>query len=407
MVVASQEIVADGVALIDVLTRKRITVMQATPVTWRILLAANWQGNHALKIICGGEALPPDLAQKLLPRAASLWNIYGPTETTIWSSTCKIEPGEKTITIGRPIANTQMYLLDARLHPVPVGVPGELYIGGDGLARGYLNRPELTAERFIPNPFSDDPSDRIYKTGDLARYLSNGTIEHLGRLDFQVKIRGYRIELGEIESVLNQHPAMRQAVVVAREDVPGDKRLVAYVVLKKGLNATVDDLKQHVTKQVPAYMVPSVFMILEAMPLTPNGKVDRGAFPVPELSRHSSEDNFAAPTLPLHSQLVQIWEELLDARPIGTRDNFFDLGGHSLLAARLVIRIEQDWGKKIPLNTLLADATIERLAAVIMQPEDESLVNSTGENSLEGKTRSSRTKKGLFERVAGVMNRRA
>ena len=407
VVVASHEIVADGVALIDVLTRKRITVMQATPVTWRILLAANWQGNHALKIICGGEALPPDLAQKLLPRAASLWNIYGPTETTIWSSTCMIEPGEKTITIGRPIANTQMYLLDARLHPVPVGVPGELYIGGDGLARGYLNRPELTAERFIPNPFSDDPSDRIYKTGDLARYLSNGTIEHLGRLDFQVKIRGYRIELGEIEAVLNQHPAMRQAVVVAREDVPGDKRLVAYVVLKKGLNATVDDLKQHVTKQVPAYMVPSVFMILEAMPLTPNGKVDRGAFPVPESSRHSSEDNFAAPTLPLHNQLVQIWEELLDARPIGTRDNFFDLGGHSLLAARLVIRIEQDWGKKIPLNTLLADATIERLAAVIMQPEDESLVNSTGENSLEGKTRSSRTKKGLFERVAGVMNRRA
>ena len=160
MVIASQEIVADGVALIDVLTRKHITVMQATPVTWRILLAAGWQGNHSLKIICGGEALPPDLAQKLLPRAASLWNIYGPTETTIWSSTCKIEPGEKTITIGRPIANTQMYLLDAHLQPVPIGVPGELYIGGDGLARGYLNRPELTAERFIPHPFSDDPGDR-------------------------------------------------------------------------------------------------------------------------------------------------------------------------------------------------------------------------------------------------------
>jgi amino acid adenylation domain-containing protein len=407
VVIASQEIVADGIALMEVLTRKHVTVMQATPVTWRILLAAGWQGNHSLKIICGGEALPPDLAQQLLPRAASLWNIYGPTETTIWSSTCEIEPGEKTITIGRPIANTQIYLLDAHLQPVPVGVPGELYIGGDGLARGYLNRPELTAERFIPNPFSDNPGDRIYKTGDLTRYRPDGTIVHLGRQDFQVKIRGYRIELGEIEVVLNQHPAVRQAAVVAREDVPGDKRLVAYVVLKKGLNAPVEDLKQHVTKQVPAYMVPSVFMILEAMPLTPNGKVDRGAFPVPELSRHSSQEDFVAPTLPLHSQLVQIWEELLDARPIGTRDNFFDLGGHSLLAARLVMRIERDYGKKIPLNTLLADATVERLAEVIMQPEDESFVTSATEISLKGKTGTSKTKKGLFGRVAGAMNRRA
>jgi acyl carrier protein len=179
------------------------------------------------------------------------------------------------------------------------------------------------------------------------------------------------------------------------------------VVLKKGLNATVEELKQHVTKQVPAYMVPSVFMILEAMPLTPNGKVDRGAFPVPELSRHSSQDSFVAPTLPLHSQLVQIWEELLDARPIGTQDNFFDLGGHSLLAARLVMRIERDYGKKIPLNTLLADATVERLAEVIMQPEDESFGSSATEISLKGKTGISKTKKGLFGRVAGAMNRRA
>ena len=407
VVIASQEIVADGTALMEILTQKHITVMQATPVTWRILLAAGWQGNHSLKIICGGEALPPDLAQQLLLKAASLWNIYGPTETTIWSSTCKIEPGEKTITIGRPIANTQMYLLDTRLQPVPFGVPGELYIGGDGLARGYLRRPELTAERFIPHHFSDSSGDRLYKTGDLARYRSDGTIEHLGRLDFQVKIRGYRIELGEIEAVLNQHSAVHQGVVVAREDVPGDRRLVAYVAMKEGLDTTVEDLKHHVTKQVPAYMVPSVFMILDAIPLTPNGKVDRGAFPVPESSRYSSNDSFVVPTLPLHSQLVQIWEELLDARPIGTRDNFFDLGGHSLLAARLVNRIEQNWGKKIPLHTLLADATIERLAEVIMQPEDETLENHRGENSLEGNTGFLKTKKGLFKRVAGVMNRRS
>jgi len=230
LIVASRDTAADGAALAETLARARVTVMQATPITWRLLLAAGWQGKADLKILCGGEALPLDLAQQLLPRAASLWNLYGPTETTIWSTVCEIGPGDEVVTIGRPIANTQMYLLDPKLQLVPVGVPGELYIGGEGLARGYLNRPELTDERFIPHPFSNRPGARLYKTGDLARYRPDGTIEHLGRLDFQVKLRGFRIELGEIEAVLSQHTAVRQAVVVAREDVPGDKRLVAYVV---------------------------------------------------------------------------------------------------------------------------------------------------------------------------------
>jgi surfactin family lipopeptide synthetase A len=370
LIVASRDTAADGAVLVETLTRSRVTVMQATPITWRLLLAAGWQGKPDLKILCGGEALPLELAEQLLPRAASLWNLYGPTETTIWSTICKIEPGEEVMTIGRPIANTQIYLLDPQLQPVPVGVPGELYIGGDGLARGYLHRPELTAQRFLPHPFSDEPGARLYKTGDLARYRPDGTIEHLGRLDFQVKLRGFRIELGEIEAVLAQHPAVRQAVVVAREDVPGDKRLVAYVVLCEKQTGAVGDLQRHMIKQLPNYMVPSAVVLLEAFPLTPNGKVDRRALPAPKLAKLREEETFVAPRLLIHQQLVQIWEELLDVRPIGIKDNFFYLGGHSLLAARLVDRIEHVFGKRIALSTLFSGPTIEQLAEALQQQEN-------------------------------------
>ncbi len=248
VIVVGRDVVADGVALRETLVRTGTTVMQATPVSWRLLLAAGWEGKPDLKILCGGEALSLVLAQQLLPKVASLWNLYGPTETTIYSSFCKIEPGEKVISIGRPIANTQIYLLDAHWQPVPIGVPGELFIGGDGLARGYLNRSELTSERFIPHPFSNEPGARLYKTGDLARFRPDGTIELLGRLDFQVKLRGFRIELGEIEAVLAQHPVVQQVVVVAREDVPGDKRLVAYVV-QKSQDHDPDELKERAAEQ--------------------------------------------------------------------------------------------------------------------------------------------------------------
>jgi surfactin family lipopeptide synthetase A len=370
VIVASREMAADGAALAEALRRGGVTVMQATPVTWRLLLATGWPGQPTLKVLCGGEALPLDLAQQLLPRVGSLWNVYGPTETTIWSTLCQITPDQEVISIGRPIANTQIYLLDEHLQPVPVGVPGELFIGGDGLARGYLKRPELTVERFLPHPFSDEPAARLYRTGDLARYRSDGTIEHLGRLDFQVKLRGFRIELGEIEAVLVQHPGVRQAVVVVREDQRGDKRLVAYLLTSGQSVPASSELRSFVQKQLPDYMLPSAFVCLEALPLTPNGKVDRRALPAPELTKRTAEETFVVPTLQVHYQLISIWEELLDVRPIGIKDDFFDLGGHSFLAARMIHRIEQVFGKKIPFVTLFAEPTIEHLANALVGEED-------------------------------------
>jgi amino acid adenylation domain-containing protein len=367
IIVASAATAVDGTALIQALTQERITVMQATPITWRILLAAGWQGDPNLKILCGGEALPPELAQQLLSKVGSLWNVYGPTETTIWSTAWEIKPDDEPISIGRPIANTDIYLLDTHRQAVPIGVPGELFIGGDGLARGYLNRPELTAERFIKHPFSDDPNARIYGTGDLAYYQPNGTIVVIGRLDHQVKVRGFRIELGEIESVLSQHPAIQQAVLVVREDTPGDKRLVAYVVPRPGQQPAVDELHRHVQQRLPAYMVPAAFMLMEAFPQTPNGKIDRRALPAPDTVSVERESSFVAPQTLLQQQLADIWKDLLQTHPIGIHDNFFEMGGHSLLAIRLVNRIEQAMGKKLALSTLFAGPTIEQIASTLQQ----------------------------------------
>jgi amino acid adenylation domain-containing protein len=367
VIVASQDSAADGAALAEALTRARVTVMQATPITWRLLLAAGWQGKPDLKILCGGEALPLDLAQQLLPRVASLWNMYGPTETTIWSTLCKIEAEERTVTIGRPIANTQIYLLDPQLQPVPVGVPGELYIGGDGMARGYLNRPELTAERFILHPFSNEPGARLYKTGDLARYRRDGTIEHLGRLDYQIKLRGFRIELGEIEVVLALHPAVRQAVVVAHEDVPGDKYLVAYVVLHEKQTATVDDLQSHVTKQLPYYMVPSAFVLLEAFPLTPNGKIDRRALPAPQHTRPALQMAFVAPRTLIEEALARMWAETLGIEQIGIYDDFVALGGDSLKALQVVARLRRALQIELHLARFFEAGTIAELSKIIEQ----------------------------------------
>jgi amino acid adenylation domain-containing protein len=343
-----------------------------------------------------GEALPLDLALRFMnsmPHCVLL-NLYGSSEVAA-DATCYDMRNYKSlpcVPIGRPIANTQIYLLDDQMQLVPVGLPGELHVGGDGLARGYFNRPELTATKFVPNPFTSEPGARLYKTGDWARYLPDGNIEYLGRLDHQVKIRGFRIELGEIEAVLSKHPAVREAVVVAYEDTsinhaepkasrdqaalerttntPVEKRLVAYVVLHQGQPITVRDLQGHLTKELPDYMMPSAFVWLEALPLTPNGKVDRQALPVPGPTRHTMEEPFVAPTSMVHQQLSQIWEDLLDVRPIGIRDNFFYLGGDSLLAARLVNQIEQVFGKKLPLATFFAGPTIEQLAQA-MQTEEE------------------------------------
>lgn len=367
LIIASRDIAADGAALAEALACSRVTAMQATPVTWRILLAAGWPGNQRLKALCGGEALSLELARQLLPKCASLWNLYGPTETTIWSTVSKIEQGIEAVSIGRPIANTQVYVLDANLHPVPIGVAGELYIGGDGLARGYLNRPELTAERFMVSPFGDESGTRLYATGDLARYRPDGTIELLGRRDHQVKLRGFRIELGEIEAVLSQHPSVQQALVVVHEGSQHNKRLVAYVVCDTQQRITSDDLQSHLIKQLPTYMLPSAYVMVEALPLTPNGKVDRRALPAPEFLKQALGETYVAPTLPVHYQLVQIWEELLGVHPIGIKDNFFELGGHSLLAAFMFDRVAQVCGKRLPLYLFLTGATIEHLALALLE----------------------------------------
>jgi amino acid adenylation domain-containing protein len=361
----SREVASDGVLLSAELKRTSTTVMQATPATWRLLLEAGWEGGPHLKILCGGEAWSAELANELLMRCGSLWNMYGPTETTIWSTAHKVADAAKPVAIGRPIANTTIYLLDKNLNPVPIGVPGELHIGGAGLARGYHNRPELTAEKFIPDPFSTEPGARLYRTGDLARYLPGGDIEYLGRMDHQVKIRGFRIELGEIEAVLGQCSSVGVCVVVVREDVPGDKRLVAYLTAKAGEPPNVSELRSLLQTKLPEYMVPSAFVTLDRFPLTPSGKLDRKALPMPDLARPELEKAFVAPRTPIERVLAGIWCEVLGLKQVGVHDNFFDLGGHSLLAVRSQARVEKQLGKRLPLAAFFQSPTVGELAALL------------------------------------------
>lgn len=366
---ASRQVMSDGRLLRGRLEKVRPTMMQATPATWRMLLDAGWSESRQMVALCGGEALSRDLADQLLPRLKGLWNMYGPTETTIWSTLSQIEAGGEEITIGRPIANTHLYILDAERHPAPIGVPGELYIGGDGLARGYCNRPELTGERFIPNPFSSDPTARLYRTGDQARYLRDGRIVHLGRLDQQVKIRGFRIELGEIESALNTHPHIRQSVVVARPDPSGGRQLAAYVTPSDRQAISSGDLRSFLRLHVPDYMVPSSFTFLEVFPLTANGKVDRLALPNPSPRSEGELSHSGRPMSPLEVQLAALWQQVLGHSDVGIHDNFFELGGHSLAAVQLFANLEQVFGKQLPLATLFQAPTIAQLAEVLTQSE--------------------------------------
>ncbi|MCP4699155.1 MAG: AMP-binding protein, partial [Gammaproteobacteria bacterium] len=327
-----------------------------------------------LKILCGGEALTPDLAGQLLKTGGEVWNLYGPTETTVWSAACRIteEPRKKgkntSVSIGRPIANTQIYILDRRLQPVPAGVAGELYIGGAGLARGYLKRPELNANSFINQSgyFSDEPEARLYKTGDLARHLPDGRIECLGRADNQVKLRGFRIEPGEIEAALAKHPGVLQCAAIVRKDSSADdKRLTGYVVPEGEQTPSGEELRDFLKKTLPDYMVPGIFVMLEALPLTPNGKIDRRALPVPGRFHKSSKNGRVAPRDNVELQLLQIWEQVLNIHPISVRDDFFALGGHSLLAVSLMAKIQKKFGKQLPLSALFRGATVELLAAVL------------------------------------------
>ncbi len=359
-----------------------LTVLTFPTAYWQEL-ARQWAGVPELVpsiqprlFIVGGDTMLPDgldLWQRTPVNAVRLLNVYGPTETTITATAFEFSPGLcenrtfQKIPIGRPLANREIYILDNYGNPVPVGVPGELHIGGVSLARGYLNRPELTAEKFVPNPFSEEPGARLYKTGDLARYLPDGNIEFLGRVDHQVKIRGFRIELGEIEAALDQHPAVREAVVLAPQDAPGERRLVAYVVAEQESRPTANDLRSFLKEKLPEHMVPALFVLLDALPLIPNGKVDRRALPAPDRTRPELEKAFVAPRDDLEFQLAQIWEEVLGVHPVGVKDNFFELGGHSLLAVRLFALIENRLGRKLSLTTVFQGATVEHLASVIHQ----------------------------------------
>jgi amino acid adenylation domain-containing protein len=354
-----------GPSLIQLLHKQAITHLTLPPTALAVLPTEKLLDLQY--IIVAGEACSPDLIAQW-SKNRHFFNAYGPSEATVCATIAECTDNQQKPPIGRPIANTQIYILDQYLQPVPIGVPGELHIGGTGLARGYLNHPDLTAEKFIKNPFSDDPNARIYKTGDLARYLPDGNIEYLGRIDNQVKIRGFRIELGEIEAALGQHPVVKENVVIVHETAQTDKLLVAYLVLHQGQRIENTDIRGFLMSLLPDYMIPSAFVRLEAMPLTPNGKIDRHALLKESVESLSlSEKTFVAPREALELQLARIWEEVLDVYPVGVQDDFFELGGHSLLAVRLMAEIQQQFGKNISLATLFQGATIEQLAKIIRQ----------------------------------------
>ena len=362
---ASSREAADGRLLLDRMEKSRPTIMQATPATWHMLIDGGWAGSPALKVLCGGEGLPRDLADRLLDRGTQLWNLFGPTETTIWSTVERVERGTGPVAIGRPIANTTIYILDQAMQPVPVGVPGELWIGGHGLARGYRRREGLTAERFLPGSHSGLPADRIYRTGDLARYLPDGRIEHLGRLDFQVKIRGYRIELGEIEAALTQAEGVRQVVVTARDDEHGLKQLVAYVIPDGRTRPEASALRDFLRVKLPEYMVPGHFVFVDEMPLTANRKIDVRALPPPNADKAKSEERPVKPRGRLEVQLMALWRQVLGDATIGVHDNFFDHGGHSLKAVQLLSYVEQVTGRQLPLATLYEAPSVARMARLL------------------------------------------
>ncbi|HTU34003.1 MAG TPA: amino acid adenylation domain-containing protein [Candidatus Acidoferrum sp.] len=341
-----------------------VTIAQGAPTTWRLLVDSGWEGQADLTILCGGEAFPRDLANELVRRVPVVWNMYGPTETTIWSTLHRACTGTQPVPIGRPIHNTQIYILDSNLKPVPPGEFGEIFIGGDGLARGYLNKPDVTAERFIRNPVPDQPSPRIYRTGDLGRFLPNGDIQYEGRCDHQIKIHGVRVEPEEIEKPVLEFPGVKQCLVMARADATGDKRLVAYMVPRPDQTIQLPALREYLTTKLPKYLVPSGFVCLPEFPVTFNGKIDRNALPDPE-QPVGGNGVAEGPRDDIEYRLVTIWEDVLRVKPVGLRDNFFDLGGHSLLAARLLGRVEQSIGKELPLAALLDAPTIEEQAKII------------------------------------------
>jgi len=355
--------------LLEDLSREKPTVMQATPALWQMLVSSGWEGDARMTALCGGEALTPQLAAALLPRVKALWNMYGPTETTIWSSALPIESiSGSSVPLGGPIQNTRFYVLDALLEPVPIGVAGELFIGGDGLARSYLHRPELTAERFVAAPFGPDGQTlRLYRTGDLVRRRRDGTFEFLGRADFQIKLRGYRIELGEIEHALRQQPEIAESVVLLRED-SGEKQLVAYLVLRPGEALPYARLRQRLRERIPEYMVPATSVVLDRFPRLPNGKLDRSKLPAPESQdRKPHEPSGQQASNPTEEAIASVFRDLLQTNRIAVDQRFFDLGAHSLLLVKAHDRIRRELDPDLRLVSLFQYPNIASLAQHINQ----------------------------------------
>ncbi|HZD94891.1 MAG TPA: amino acid adenylation domain-containing protein, partial [Candidatus Sulfotelmatobacter sp.] len=360
LMIATDEQAQDPTRLIALLETSGATIYQATPVRYRMLLEAGWKGMPKLQLLCGGEKMSPELGDQLLTRCATLWNVYGPTETTVWSSATRIEADGQPITVGKPIANTTFYILNPQMKPTPMGAPGELFIGGEGVARGYRKRPQLTQERFVANPFGEG---RIYKTGDRARYRADGRVELLGRNDDQVKVRGFRIELGEIEHALESLPDVLRAAVVVHNDGE-DQNIIAYLVPVPGVPLPPAELRGALLQTLPEYMIPAVFVPIDAMPTTPNGKLDRKALPAPVMAARKTRDS-VPPGTSAEITLARMWESLLKVEKVGIHESFFDLGGHSILAARLMAQIRSSFGIQLPQHHIFRTPTISGLAALI------------------------------------------
>ena len=364
VVIASAEEANDGDRLRQLVEAHGVTLMQATPSTWRLMLDAGWTGTGRFKALCGGEALPLELAKRLSRACSELWNMYGPTETTIWSTCCKIPKDADRITIGRPIANTSIYVLDKNLRPVPRGVPGEIFIGGAGVARCYLHRPDLTAERFLEDPFCATPGSRMYRTGDIGRVLASGELECRGRVDQQIKLRGYRIELGEVEASLDRLPGVRQSAcrIVRRPD--GNDTLVAYLEPTAGQSIDVVAAKDQLRGELPKYMIPQRTVIVETLPLTPNGKIDRAALPEPE-GLSEAEEPYVEPSTDTERAIAEILATSLGIDRVSVTASFFDVGGHSVLAARAVSRIRTTFRVEASMREFFAHSSARELAAIV------------------------------------------
>ena len=364
LVVVPPDVAESGQALAKLLEAEHVTVMQATPITWKLLLEAGWSGKQ-LGALCGGEAMPLPLGQSLSENVKALWNMYGPTETTIWSCVADIAVKPQSIAIGRPILNTQIYVLNGLLQPLPIGAPGELFIGGAGLARGYWNRPALTADKFRPNPFANQPGERLYATGDLVRYSSHGSLQFLGRKDFQIKIRGLRIELGEIESVLMSHIHLKEVAVIVDRSESDNPHLVAFFTLNGEVSPSVLELRGFLRKSLPDYMIPTNFVSLPSFPLTVNGKLDRKALAEVDTSRSRASSKFMAPRNELEEFLANLCQEILSAKRVGVNDNFFELGGHSLLLLQVLARIRGSLNVVLTPAQFFQKPTVEGLAQTI------------------------------------------